>query len=64
LAETPELLADKLREEADEVALARTPGEVAWECADLLYFMSVKMQVAGIGIADVMAQLASRAVDV
>jgi phosphoribosyl-ATP pyrophosphohydrolase len=63
LVSTPELLAEKLREEADEVARAEKPEEVAWECADLLYFMSVKMQVAGIGIGDVMAHLAARAVD-
>ncbi len=63
LATRPELLGAKLREEADEVARAGTPEEVAWECADLLYFMSVKMQVAGVGISDVMAELVARAVD-
>jgi len=56
------LLSAKLREEADETARAATREEVAWECADLLYFLSVKMEKAQIGIADVMAQLASRAV--
>lgn len=58
----PTLLNGKLREEADEVARADTQSDVAWECADLLYFMSVKMRSAGVGISDVMAQLASRAV--
>lgn len=62
LLASPELLNEKLREEADETARASTKEEVAWECADLLYFMSVKMQQAQIGISDVMAQLASRAV--
>ena len=57
----PALLEAKLVEEANEVAQARTRDEVAWECADLLYFMSVKMQAANVGIADVMAQLAARA---
>jgi phosphoribosyl-ATP pyrophosphohydrolase/phosphoribosyl-AMP cyclohydrolase len=57
----PGLLNGKLREEADEVACAADAGELAWECADLLYFMSVKMRSAGIGISEVMAQLASRA---
>ena len=57
-----ELLRAKLLEEADEVADAVSRDEVAWECADLLYFMSVRMQQAGIGIDDVMAQLAARAV--
>ena len=57
----PQLLKAKLLEESEEVADAVTHDEVAWECADLLYFMSVRMQAAGIGIDDVMAQLASRA---
>lgn len=56
------LLAAKLREEANETARAKTREEVAWECADLLYFLSVKMQKAHVSVADVMAQLASRAV--
>ncbi len=57
----PALLAEKLTEEASEVAEASDPAHVAWECADLLYFMTVKMQHAGIGIADVMAELERRA---
>ncbi len=55
------LLQAKLREEAAELANAQTPEEVAWECADLLYFMTVKLQHAGAIIADVMAKLAERA---
>ncbi len=62
LLDEPLLLGEKITEEACEVVEARTRDEVAWECADLLYFMTVKMQAAGIGIADVMAHLASRAV--
>ncbi|HEV3090752.1 MAG TPA: phosphoribosyl-ATP diphosphatase [Candidatus Cybelea sp.] len=57
----PALLEAKLLEEAEEVVEAQTRDEVAWECADLLYFMSVKMEAAGIGISDVMAQLEARA---
>lgn len=57
----PQLLRSKLLEEAAEVAEAVTHDEVAWECADLLYFLSVRMQAAGVRIDDVMAQLASRA---
>ncbi|HTU80534.1 MAG TPA: phosphoribosyl-ATP diphosphatase [Candidatus Acidoferrales bacterium] len=56
-----ELLAAKLSEEAGELADATSPDEVAWECADLLYFMTVKMRRTGIGIADVMAVLERRA---
>ncbi len=57
----PPFLQSKLLEEARELIDASTPGEVAWECADLLYFMSVKMTAFGVSIADVMAQLAARA---
>jgi phosphoribosyl-ATP pyrophosphohydrolase len=57
----PALLRSKLLEEAGEVAEAVSHDEVAWECADLLYFMSVRMHAAGVRIDDVMAQLASRA---
>ena len=57
----PALLREKLLEESAEVADAVTHDEVAWECADLLYFLSVRMQQAGVRIDDVMAQLASRA---
>jgi phosphoribosyl-ATP pyrophosphohydrolase len=55
------LLAEKLTEEAAELAEAQARDEVIWECADLLYFMTVKMQHAGIGIADVMVELKRRA---
>ena len=57
----PSLLRAKLLEEAQEVAQAETHDEVAWECADLLYFLSVRMRQARVSIDDVMAQLASRA---
>jgi phosphoribosyl-ATP pyrophosphohydrolase len=57
----PGLLRAKLIEEALEVVEAQTRAEVAWECADLLYFMTVKMRSAGVRIADVMAELETRA---
>ena len=41
------LLDEKIREEAAEVTEVRSPAEAAWECADLLYFMSVKMRRVG-----------------
>ena len=56
------LLNAKLREEVEEVIQAPTAENLAWECADLLYFLSVKMRAAGLRIDDVMAQLAARAV--
>jgi phosphoribosyl-ATP pyrophosphohydrolase len=57
----PALLREKIVEEAVEVTEARSTADVAWECADLLYFMTVKMHDAGVSIADVMSQLAERA---
>ncbi len=62
LLDEPKLLAEKIAEEAREVVAARTRDEVAWECADVLYFLTVRMQAAGVSIRDVMAHLASRAV--
>lgn len=62
LLDNTAMLDAKLREEAAEVTRAAAPSDLAWECADLLYFMSVKMRAGGIGISDVMAQLASRAI--
>jgi phosphoribosyl-ATP pyrophosphohydrolase len=55
------LLSEKLTEEAAELAEAQSRSEVVWECADLLYFMTVKMQRAVVGIADVMDELKRRA---
>jgi phosphoribosyl-ATP pyrophosphohydrolase len=55
------LLAAKLTEEAAELAETKSRSEVIWECADLLYFMTVKMQRTGIGIAEVMGELERRA---
>jgi len=61
LLNDPTLLQSKLLEESIEVGLAQSHDEVAWESADLLYFLSVRMHAAGVRIDDVMAQLAARA---
>jgi phosphoribosyl-ATP pyrophosphohydrolase len=61
LLDDPALLCAKIMEEAAEVTEAQSVSEVAWECADLLYFMTVKMQRCGVRVADVMAQLEERA---
>jgi phosphoribosyl-ATP pyrophosphohydrolase len=55
------LLEAKILEEALEVTLARSKAEVAWECADLLYFMTVRMHGAGVRIHDVLTELEARA---
>ncbi len=61
LLDDPVLLDAKILEEALEVTLARTKAEVAWECSDLLYFMTVRMHAHGVRIGDIMAQLEARA---
>jgi phosphoribosyl-ATP pyrophosphohydrolase/phosphoribosyl-AMP cyclohydrolase len=58
----PDLLAAKLREEVEELIRAERSDEVAWEGADLLYFLTVRLRQAGVTTRDVLAQLASRAV--
>ncbi|MBP7263814.1 MAG: phosphoribosyl-ATP diphosphatase [Spirochaetia bacterium] len=47
LASDPALLAAKLREEADELALARTPDEAASEAADVFYFLATALAAKG-----------------
>lgn len=61
LLDNSAMLEEKILEEALELTLARTKAEVTWECADLLYFMTVRMHAAGIQIADVMRELLARA---
>jgi phosphoribosyl-AMP cyclohydrolase / phosphoribosyl-ATP pyrophosphohydrolase len=60
LLSDPALLRSKLVEEADELAAARDRANVASEAADLLYFASVAMRRAGVGLADVAAELDQR----
>jgi phosphoribosyl-ATP pyrophosphohydrolase len=55
-----ELLNAKLREEAGELADARTAEEVMREAADVLYFTLVAMRRAGVRLADVAAELDRR----
>jgi phosphoribosyl-AMP cyclohydrolase / phosphoribosyl-ATP pyrophosphohydrolase len=59
LLRDPGLLAAKLREEANE--LAASDADVRHEAADLLYFALVRMQDAGVRLADVEAELDRRA---
>lgn len=55
-----ELLASKLREEAQELAEAQTKDEIAWEAADVLYFLSVAMARGDVSQAEVEAHLDKR----
>ncbi|GBD44196.1 1-(5-phosphoribosyl)-5-[(5-phosphoribosylamino) methylideneamino] imidazole-4-carboxamide isomerase [bacterium HR40] len=61
LFDDPLLLADKLREEADELARARSREEIVWEAADLLYFTLARLAAAEVPLAEVEAHLERRA---
>lgn len=60
----PELLASKLREEADELVRARTAAETVHEAADLLYFTLVRLVQSGVELSAVEAELDRRALQV
>jgi len=55
-----ELVREKIMEEARELCEAKTRDEVVWEAADLLYFATVLMERAGVGVAEVMDELDRR----
>ena len=61
LLENPDLLRDKLLEEARELAEANEKQEVIWETADLVYFALVAMARGGVSLAEVENHLARRA---
>ncbi len=61
LLRDPPLLAAKLREEAAELADARTPDEVAHEAADVLYFTLARLAAAGVTLDAVERELDRRA---
>lgn len=58
------LLEAKIKEEAEELCEAESKDEVAWEAADLLYFMSVKLAKHGLSFADVEANLDKKSLKV
>jgi len=47
-------------EEAEELCQAKTPEDVAWEAADLIYFALVKCVANGVTLRDVEQQLENR----
>lgn len=59
-----DLLAAKLREEAEELTRATTREEVVWEAADVLYFTLARLAREGIDLAEVEAHLDRRALKV
>jgi len=54
------LLRAKIMEEAEELCDAKTPEEVAFEAADLIYFALTRAVAAGVGIADIEQNLDER----
>lgn len=64
LLEDPALLRSKLREEAGELADARSAAEVVHEAADVLYFTLVALARAGASLEQVEAELDRRALRV
>jgi phosphoribosyl-AMP cyclohydrolase / phosphoribosyl-ATP pyrophosphohydrolase len=64
LLAAPDLLAAKLREEADELGRAETREQVIWEAADLIYFTVARLAREGIDFAEVEAHLDGRALKI
>jgi phosphoribosyl-AMP cyclohydrolase / phosphoribosyl-ATP pyrophosphohydrolase len=60
LFDEPDLLRAKLLEEAQELAEAETPRDVAWETADLLFFALAAAARRGVSLAEVEAELDRR----
>ncbi|KAJ3036224.1 trifunctional histidinol dehydrogenase [Rhizophlyctis rosea] len=57
----PALLRSKIMEEAEELCDATTKEDVAWECADLIYFALTKCTAAGVTLADIEKNLNKKA---
>jgi phosphoribosyl-AMP cyclohydrolase / phosphoribosyl-ATP pyrophosphohydrolase len=64
LLSDPELLAAKLREEAEELLNATSPDEVVHEAADLLYLTMVSLARGGCTLEQVRAELERRSLRV
>ncbi|MFG0305656.1 MAG: phosphoribosyl-ATP diphosphatase [Phycisphaerales bacterium JB040] len=64
LVTEPGLLRAKLMEEAGELAEAGTPGDAAWEAADVLYFALTKAVSAGARLEDIERHLDGRSLKV
>ena len=60
LLDDPKEVAAKLREETEEVIVAESADEIAWESADVLYHLMVRMRAAGVPLVRVLAELRSR----
>jgi phosphoribosyl-ATP pyrophosphohydrolase / phosphoribosyl-AMP cyclohydrolase / histidinol dehydrogenase len=56
-----ELLRSKIMEEADELCRAETQEDIAFEAADLLYFVMTRCVATGVSIADIERSLEKKA---
>ncbi|KAG5638192.1 hypothetical protein H0H81_001289 [Sphagnurus paluster] len=61
LFDDPALLQSKIMEEADELCRAEAQKDVAFEAADLLYFVLAKCIQAGVGIAEIEQSIDAKA---
>ena len=55
-----ELVREKVLEEAEELCTAKSREELIWEAADLLYFATVLLTRAGVGVEEVLDELDRR----
>ncbi|VDC07296.1 unnamed protein product [Peniophora sp. CBMAI 1063] len=60
----PDLLRAKIMEEADELCTAQTREEVAFEAADLFYFVLTRCIAAGVSLTDIERGLDAKALKV
>ncbi|EHK40417.1 hypothetical protein TRIATDRAFT_128466 [Trichoderma atroviride IMI 206040] len=58
------LLRAKIMEEAEELCDAKTPEEVAFEAADLIYFALTRAVAAGVSVADIAGSLDAKGLKV
>ncbi|GAW11424.1 hypothetical protein ANO14919_007700 [Xylariales sp. No.14919] len=58
------LLRAKIMEEAEELCDAKTPDEIAFEAADLIYFALTKAVSAGVSLADIERNLDAKSLKV
>lgn len=58
------LLRAKIMEEAEELCDAKTPQDVAFEAADLIYFALTKAVASGVSLADIEANLDAKSLKV
>ncbi|KAL6701895.1 histidinol dehydrogenase domain-containing protein [Trichoderma pleuroticola] len=58
------LLRAKIMEEAEELCDAKTPQEIAFEAADLIYFALTRAVGAGVSVADIAASLNAKGLKV